>query len=80
MLFEGASKAIDDHPQMTETTMETMDPLEEGDLPTKSPMATCQIISPSLRPSKSEPWDPYPESLMETEPKPKPSLPNSSDT
>jgi hypothetical protein len=56
MLFEGASKATDDH-QMT-TTREMMDLPEEEDLPTKSPMATCRIMSPSPWPLKSELWDP----------------------
>jgi hypothetical protein len=79
MLFEGASKATDDH-QTTAMTRETMDLLEEGDLLTKSPMATYRIISPSPRPSKPELWDPCPESSTETELEPRPSSPNSSDT
>jgi hypothetical protein len=53
MLFEDASKAIDDHQTMTMMT-KTMDLPEEEDLPTKSPMATCRIMSPSPRPSKLE--------------------------
>ena len=76
MLFEGASKATDNH-QMTTTMMEMIDLLEGEDLPTKSPMATCRIMSPSPRLSKSELWDPYPGSSTETEPKPTPSSPNS---
>jgi hypothetical protein len=79
MLFEDASKATDDH-QTIATTKETMTLPEEGDLLTKSPMATCRIMSPSPRPWKSELWDPYPESSTGTEPGPRPSSPNSSDT
>jgi hypothetical protein len=79
MLFEGASKATDDHQMMT-TTMEMIDLLEGEDLLTKSPMATCRTMSPSPQPLKSELWDLYPGSLTETEPKPRPSSPNSSDT
>jgi len=79
MLFEGASKATDDH-QMTATTREIMDLPEEGDLPTKSPMATCRIMSPSPQPSKSELWHPCLGSSMETGLELRPSSPNSSDT
>jgi hypothetical protein len=78
MLFEGASKATDNH-QTTATTRETMDLLEEGDLLTKSPMATCRIMSPSPQPSKSELWDPCPGSSTEIGPEPRLSSPNSSD-
>jgi hypothetical protein len=78
MLFEGASKATDDH-QMTVTTRGTMDLLGEEDLPTKSPMATCRIMSPSPQPSKSELWDPCPGSSTEIGPELRPSSPNSSD-
>jgi hypothetical protein len=78
MLFEDAFRATDDHQTMT--TKETMDLPEEEDLPTKSPMATCRIMSPSPRPLKSELWDPCPGSSTETEQKPRPSSPNSSDT
>ena len=80
-LFEGASnKTTDEAPQMTTMTSEVMDLLEEEDLPTKTLMATCRIMSPSPRPSKSEPWDPYPESLTETGPEPMLSSLNSWDT
>jgi hypothetical protein len=79
MLFENASKATDDH-QMTTTTREITNLLEEEVLLTKSLMATCRIMSPSPQPSKSELWDPYPGSLTETEPKLRPSSRNSSDT
>jgi hypothetical protein len=79
MLFEGVSKATDDH-QTTMMTMEMMDLPEGEDLLTKSLMATCRTIFPSPWPSKSELWDPYPGSLMETEPKPRPSSLNSLDT
>jgi hypothetical protein len=57
MPFEDTSKATDDH-QMTMMTRETMDLLEEGDLPTKSLMATCRTMSPSPQPSRLELWDP----------------------
>jgi hypothetical protein len=79
MLFEGIYTTLDDH-QMTMTTMETMDLQEEEILPTKSPMATCRTMSPSPQLLKSEPWDPYPGSLTEIEPKLRPFSPNSSDT
>jgi hypothetical protein len=78
-LFEDASKATDNH-QMTAMMKETMDLPEEGDLLTKSPMATCRIMSPSPRPLKSELWDPCLGSSMEIEPEPRPSSPNSLDT
>ena len=77
MLFEGASRATDDHQRMT--TMETIDLLEEEDLLTRSLMATCKTTSPSPRLSKSELWDSYPGSSTETEPKPRPSSLSSSD-
>jgi hypothetical protein len=79
ILFEGASK-IEGEPQMTTMTMGAMDLLEEEDLLTKSPMATCRIMSPSPQLSKSVPWDPYPESSTVTEPELRPSSPNSSGT
>jgi hypothetical protein len=79
MLFKGASKATDDH-QTTTMMTETMDLLEGEDLLTKSPMVTCRTMSLSPQPSKSELWDPYPGSSTETEPKPRPSSPNSLDT
>jgi hypothetical protein len=80
MLFEGASRTEDNPQMMTMMTMEAMDLLEEEDLPMKSPMVTCKIMSPSPQPSKSELWDPYPGSLMEIKLRPRPSSPNSSAT
>jgi len=82
MLFKGASnKMTDEGPQtMTTMTSEVMDLLEGEDLPMKTPMATCRIMSPSPQPSKSELWDPCPESLTGTGPKLMPSLLNSWDT
>ena len=78
MLFKGASRTGED-PQMTTMTMMDKDHQKE-DLPTKSPMATCRIMSPSPWLSKSAPWDPYPGSLTEINPKLRPSSPNSLDT
>jgi hypothetical protein len=81
MLFKGASsRTTDEAPQTTMMTSEIMDLLEEEDLPTKTPMATCRIMSPSPQPSKSELWDPYPGSSTETEPEPTPSSLNFWDT
>jgi hypothetical protein len=80
-LFEGASNRMtDEAPQTMMMTSEATDLLEEEDLPTKTPMATCRIMSPSPQPLKSELWDPYPGSSTETEPEPTPSSPNSWDT
>jgi hypothetical protein len=82
MLFKGASKT-EGEPQMMTTMMtmtEATDLQEEEDLPTKSPMATCKIMSPSPQPSKYKLWDPCLESSMETEPRQKPSSPSSSGT
>jgi hypothetical protein len=78
MLFEGAFK-IGEEPQTTMTTTKAMDLLEGKDLPTKSPMVTCRIMSPSPQPLRSALWDSYPGSSTEIEPKPRPSSPNSSD-
>ena len=71
MLFEGTSRTEEDT-QMT-TTMEAMDLQEEEDLPTKTPMVTCRIMSPSPQPSKYKLWDPYPGSSTEIGPKQRPS-------
>ena len=81
-LFEGASSnLVEEDPQtMMTTTLGTMDLLAEEDLLMKTLIATCRIMFPSPLLLKSEPWDPYPESLTETEPKPMPSSPNSWDT
>jgi hypothetical protein len=80
-LFGDASnETMEEDPQMTMTTSEATDLLKEEDLPTKTPMATCRIMSPSPQPSKSELWDPYPGSSMGTEPELTPSLPDFWDT
>jgi hypothetical protein len=75
MLFEGTSKEEED-PRVMTIMMETINLPKEETLPIKSLMVTCRIMSPSLQPSKSELQDPYPESLMGTESKPRPSSPN----
>jgi hypothetical protein len=83
MLFEGTSKTEKDPQMMMIMTSEAMDLLtmeEEEDLLTKTPMVTCRTMFPSPQPLKSEPWDPYPESLMETELRLMPSSLNSWDT
>ena len=72
-LFKGASnKTTDKAPQMTTMTLGITDLLEEEDLPMKTPMVTCRIMSPSPQPSKSELWDPYPGSSMGIGPEPTP--------
>jgi hypothetical protein len=63
MLFNDAYDKKEDH-QMTITMT-----LKEVDLPIKSLIATCRIISPSPQPVKLGLWDLYQESLMETGPK-----------
>ena len=80
MLFEGDSNKITEEDPQTMTTTMNLPKEEEEELPMKTPMATCRIMSPSPWLSKSEPWDPYPESLTGTGPKPMPSLQNSWDT
>jgi hypothetical protein len=79
-LFGDASSTTTEEDPQTMTTTMNLPKEEEEELPMKTPMATCRIMSPSPWLSKSEPWDPYPESLTGTGPKPMPSLQNSWDT
>jgi hypothetical protein len=77
-LFGDTFNPTEGNHQTTITTSEIME--EEEDLPTKTPMATYRIMSPSPQPLRLELWDPCPESLRETELRPTPFSPNSWDT
>jgi hypothetical protein len=79
MLFgDASSETMEEDPQVTTTmTLEATDLLEEEDLPMKTPMVTCRIMSPSPQLLKSELWDHYPGSSTGIEPKLTPSSQNS---